>query len=156
MESLNNILLSVQIKFNWPNSLTTDLEGLNSISVNWGGYFAAHQINIPFAKLFIYQSLSMLSFSTEACLDFKYMLRECVCCPPWWLCWHHTPLLSLYLLISANQQVSVSQLKSCIFTGNDHHGAAGWDHIFSYCGSLYHKGRWRSQQAQTDHHHWRR
>lgn len=148
MESLTNI----GFKLNLTDQIVTYtvcLEGFKSISVYWGSCFFFQ--NTPCQVIYLTLPLSLKHAST-----LNICWENVSVCPLWWLCWQHIQLLSLYLLTSVSQPVIVLQLKSCIFTGNDHHRAAGWDHVFSYRGSLYDKGWWCPQQAQTDHHHWRR
>lgn len=81
------------------------LKGLNSNDINWGSYFVAHQRNIIFCQVIFTKAYSRLSLYNEACLNFKYTLRECVCCV---LCDDYADITShfnLYLLISENQSV---------------------------------------------------
>lgn len=73
MESLTNI----GFKLNLTDQIVTYtvcLKGFKSISVYWGSYF--------FSKHSLPSHLFNTTLITEACLNFKYMLRECVCMSP--------------------------------------------------------------------------
>lgn len=131
------------------------LKGLNSNDINWGSYFVAHQRNIIFCQVIFTKAYQdyLCTMKHASILSIRWENVSVVSSVMIMLTSHPTLIsICLYLKISR----CVRKLKSCIFSGYDHHRAAGWDHVFSYCGSLHDKGRWCTQQAQTDHHHWRR